>query len=210
MSERSMLIGRVHAARRRLGLDDAAYREMLHRITGKSSSAELNLSELQAVLDVIGPRGRSQALHPHGKKVQALWLSGWNLGLVRDRSEAAMRSFIKRQTGIDHHRWLIDARDATRVIEGLKAWLARDGEVAWWAWDDPARAVIDAQWRRLGDLGALPDDDIDAYAMTLSGRDTVRATTQDLILIQRALGRRLRGALARERKREEADARQLH
>jgi len=38
----------------------------------------------------------------------------------------------------------------------------------------------------------------------------VRATTQDLIRIQRALGRRLRGALARERKREEADARQLH
>ena len=60
-----------------------------------------------------------------------MWIAGWNLGVVRDRDDAAMIGFIKRQAKVDHTRFLHHHADATSAIEGLKAWLARDGGVDW-------------------------------------------------------------------------------
>lgn len=41
----------IHVAKKALGLEDDAYRAILVNVTGKSSSASLNASERQAVLD---------------------------------------------------------------------------------------------------------------------------------------------------------------
>lgn len=126
----------IHVARKQLGLDEDTYRAMLRRLTGKESAAALTERERQAVVEELRRRGfksvskgtRKRLEGPFAKKFQALWIAGWNLGVVDDRRDEAMAAFVKRQTGIDQLRWVRDAEDAARAIEALKAWLARPVE----------------------------------------------------------------------------------
>jgi hypothetical protein len=80
-----------------------------------------------------------------------------------------MIAFVKRQTGLDHTRFLTDAADAARAIEALKAMCARAGVV--WPKGEASRdpcarklAVIEAQARILRD-GPVPTFDLELYAL---------------------------------------------
>jgi CRISPR/Cas system CMR-associated protein Cmr5 small subunit len=130
----------LHIAKKQLGLDDNTWRDLLERETGKRSSKDMSDGERGRVLDVLKSQGfkpasRSSRKGLEGKyagKLQALWIAGWNLGLMRENgADAALLAFVKRQTGIDHTRFLRYHDDATKAIEALKAWLARDGGVDW-------------------------------------------------------------------------------
>lgn len=66
-------------------------------------------------------------------------MSGWHLGVVRDRTDAALLAFLERQTGLEHTRFLVDAASARRMIESLKGWLAREAGVEW-----PASGSVEA------------------------------------------------------------------
>lgn len=46
---RTALIAKIHIAKKQLGLDDATYRDVLERVTGKTSCKEMQLDELKAV-----------------------------------------------------------------------------------------------------------------------------------------------------------------
>ena len=96
--------------------------------------------------------------------LRALWISAWHLGLTRSRDDAALMAFVARQTGADHPRFLTDPADAAKAIEGMKAWIARDGGVEWPTEGDARRtglalswlrkeAVAEAAVRRLASLG---------------------------------------------------------
>lgn len=158
----------IHVAKRQLGLDDETYRGALKAITGKTSAGDMTPAEHEKVLAEFRRRGfkaasggRNRPLEGRfAKKLQALWIGAWNLGLVRNRDDHALIAFCRRQTGIDEIRFLHRPGDAARVIEALKGWMARDAGVEWPAEDD-ARAVklaiIAAQHRLLGD--SLPLDD---------------------------------------------------
>ena len=67
---------------------------------------------------------------PVRRKVRALWVSGYHLGLIENENDAAMRAFIKRQLRIDHENWM-NPQIADKVIEALKAWLVREASVNW-------------------------------------------------------------------------------
>jgi hypothetical protein len=129
----------LHIAKKQLGLDDDTWRDLLERETGRRSSKDMSDGERGRVLDVLKSQGfkpasRSSRKGLEGKyagKLQALWIAGWNLGLIGNRDDAALLAFVKRQTGIDHTRFLRYHDDATKAIEALKAWLARDGGVDW-------------------------------------------------------------------------------
>jgi phage gp16-like protein len=148
----------IHGARRRIGLDEDTYRDVLERVTGKRSLRAMNEAERRAVLNELnGDRPGATALltGPYAKKCQALWIAGWNLGVFRDRTDAAMLTFIKRQTGIENMAWLRDAGDAKKVIEALKSWIAREGDVDWHSrgprdYRDEQDRIIEAQARLLG------------------------------------------------------------
>lgn len=150
-------IAAMHVAKKQLGLDDETYRAALVQVTGKTSSADMTEAERQNVLEHFrtrGFKGSSTARRKplEGKfagKLQALWIAGWNLGLVRDRDDRALIAFVKRQTGIDHVRFLRHGADAMKAIEALKGWLERAGGVDWRAHKDPADCVLDAQIRRI-------------------------------------------------------------
>jgi hypothetical protein len=57
--------------------------------------------------------------------VRVLWDRLNGAGVLRDASERALNSFVRRQTGIDRVEWLLDPRECNRVIEALKQMLAR-------------------------------------------------------------------------------------
>lgn len=130
---------KVQIARKDLGLREDDYRSILERLTGKTSSAACSDAELGRVLDefkakgwtpkvVAGGKARTgtapipnrPADHPSARKARALWLSLWNLGEVRDPSEAALEAFARRQLGVDRLQWA-DQGTTYKLIEALKA-----------------------------------------------------------------------------------------
>lgn len=129
----------IHVAKKQLGLDDDTYRAVLVRVTGKDSTRAMSETERQRVVEEMRRRGFTKASNGarkrlqgrFAKKLQALWIAGWNLGIVSNRDDAVLIAFVKRQTGIDHVRFVHDPEDAAKAIEALKAWLEREGGVNW-------------------------------------------------------------------------------
>lgn len=173
----SAVLKAIHATRRDLGLEEDDYRAVLERITGKRSARDLDDAARKAVLTEmrrLGGQAKRGLDGPFAPKLVALWLSAWNLGLVRKRDDAALIAFVERQTGIAHVRWLREPSDAARAIEALKAWMARDAGVEWPKAQDARSAklaVIDAQRRLLGEASARIRDMLDMDAtITALGR----------------------------------------
>ena len=128
----------IHAKRRVLGYeaDEDAWRDILERVTGQRSAKGLTPKQAQAVCDELDRLGagkapsspaRTRLEGPYAKKLQALWLLCWNLGLVESRKDEALAAFAVRQTGLGHASWVREHRDAVAVIEALKAMLERGG-----------------------------------------------------------------------------------
>lgn len=147
----------IHVAKKQLGLDDDTYRAVLRRVTGKSSTADMDDRERQRVVEHFRKEGFKPAAGKRRKLdgnyapvLQALWIGAWNLGIVRDESDAALLAFVKRQTGIDHVRFLRDQDDAMKAIEALKGWMHRAAGVDWskgrhipdWQQTPPARIAV--------------------------------------------------------------------
>lgn len=132
-------LAKVHIARKQLALEEDSYRALLRRMTGKDSASAMAIAELDLVLnefkrlgfsDAPARRFRKPAHHPHVRKVFALW---WALKPhLQNGSDGALRAFVRRQTksdmtpdGVSAPEFL-DPEQANLVIEGLKAWLARE------------------------------------------------------------------------------------
>ncbi|ACE99217.1 Mu-like prophage protein GP16 [Rhodopseudomonas palustris TIE-1] len=150
-------IAMIHVLAKQAGLDEDCRRDAIERITGKRSARELTAVEGSAVIDHLKSLSKAADIDgPYGKKLRALWISGWHLGVVHNRTDKAMLSFVERQTGIERTRWLRAAADARKAVEALKLWISREGGVQWPAGDDPIavrRAVIEAQQLRLAAFG---------------------------------------------------------
>lgn len=157
-------IAAIHVAKKQLGLDDDTYRALLIRLTGKTSAGDMTETERNKVVSELRRQGfkpassgtRKPLEGRFAKKLQALWIAGWNLGVVDNRDDAALLAFVKRQSGLDHVRFLHDAEDASKAIEALKAWLARVAKVDWsdgnhlqtWLRASGAKIAL-AQWQIL-------------------------------------------------------------
>lgn len=132
--QRNTDLAKIHIARQQLGMNDDDYRAMLLTIGRVKSSAQLDVygrSRVLAHLASLGwkpsPRGkprRAVSAQPQDKKIRALWLELAVKGAVRDRSEDALLSYVRRLTGCDRLEW-ITSKQASIVIESLKSWLSR-------------------------------------------------------------------------------------
>lgn len=194
----------IHVAKKQLGLDEDTYRAALVSITGKASTREMTEAERNKVVAVFRDRGFKPAEKglqgPFAKKLQALWIAAWNLGIVQDRRDSAMLAFIKRQTGIDHTRFLIDAGDARKAVEALKAWMARVGRVDWsdgaevaeWL-RQPGAQIAVAQWQILARAGEM-EHTITAFRTMVAtmARPVDQMTERDWQTVMNALGDRVR------------------
>lgn len=154
----------IHTGLRWIGLSDESDRRALYvRITGRDHLTAMDEQQHDAVLAEIRrlgfetPNGRRTVRKSlsgrYAHKLQALWIAGWNLGVFRDRDDAALEAFVRRQTGLERERFLHHAGDAALVIEALKGWLAREAGVDWSdrkmmpAWQkQPGYRIAWAQW----------------------------------------------------------------
>lgn len=142
---RRALLAKVHLAKKDLRLDDDTYRDILELITGRRSSAECSVGELETLVahfraqgfvpKVVGAgksgtapvpgRGRA-ADHPVAKKARAMWISLHQLGEVENPSEQALEAFAKRQLRVERMQWM-DQSLGFKLIEALKDWAEREG-----------------------------------------------------------------------------------
>jgi hypothetical protein len=195
----------IHVARKQLGLDDETYRAVLVRVTGKASSKDMSERERGQVLDELRRQGfkpSKKALEGRfAKKLQALWIAAWNLGIVRNRADAALISFVQRQTGIEHVRFLHHPEDADKAIEALKAWMTREAGVDWTlgqhmaGWERmPGAKIAMAQWQLLAKAGeALPPfHAFKSYCEDHSFNPLDRMTAGEWAGIMNRLGERIR------------------
>jgi alkanesulfonate monooxygenase SsuD/methylene tetrahydromethanopterin reductase-like flavin-dependent oxidoreductase (luciferase family) len=179
----------LQAARRSFGMDDDDYRAWLAREAGVGSTRDLTRAQAAALLDQLNRRGRrapaATASGRYTAKLRALWISAWHLGVVRERDDRALIAFVERQTGLTHTRFLTDAKEASKAIEALKSWIARQAGVVWPKDGGDAlsakRAVLRAQARMLaGEHGVnaltlhVPDDQLDV-SIAEFGRQIRRA-----------------------------------
>lgn len=188
-------IAAIHADAKRLGMDDASRRDLMEAISGKRSAADLSALEAEAVIrrmKSLGGRPMSAvAAGKYAPILRALWLSAYHLGAVRQRDDRALHAFVRRQTHIDHTRFLTDWTQANQTIIAIKAMCARAG-VEWPAGRNAdvaaqKRAVVFAIIRRLAAAGVAVE------APRMDGLDNAA-----LDRIQARLGVRLRTALGME------------
>ena len=178
---RKRQLAAIHAAKRTAGLDDEAYRDVLHRVTGRRSSKDMTAEERSRALGELNrlggrPPGLVNRGHPGPRaankwqaKARALWVSLYWLGVVGSRDDGALAAFVKRTAGVDRPEWLA-AKSGSKVIEGLKAWAAREAGVDWEEAGDPRVCVLRAQWRRLAAIGQVRIADPDGLDAWLQGR----------------------------------------
>lgn len=140
----SRAIAKIHIAKKELLLHEDDYRDILERCTGLRTSIGMNDKQIGAVLDEFkrlgwkpkvinggNPRLPSQrhiAEFDAAKKCRALWISLWQLGAIRDKSESALEAFAKRQLKVDAFKWA-NQQEVFKVIEALKAMAERNGWV---------------------------------------------------------------------------------
>ncbi|MFC3074668.1 regulatory protein GemA [Shinella pollutisoli] len=162
----STAIRAIHTGFRQLGItEDDDKRSLYVRVTGEPRLSLMKPAQQDAVLAELRrlgfasadarPAGRRQLTGKYAKKLQALWIAGWNLGVIHDRDDRAMLGFVKDQTGVDDTRFLHDPADGRAAVEGLKAWLKREAGVRFgttcgqeWLAADGAK-IAWAQWRIL-------------------------------------------------------------
>jgi phage gp16-like protein len=141
------LIAKIHIAKKQLGLDDDLYRDVLAAVAnGKTSCANMNVTELQSVLDHFKAKGfktvkskkagrlsppSGTAKLPEIDKIRAIWITMAQHGIVKDSSETALNAYVKRMTstlnqgaGVESVAW-VNPSQAIRVLEALKQWHRR-------------------------------------------------------------------------------------
>lgn len=139
------LHAKIHVVCKQLGIQENDRRDLYERVTatetqpGKRSLTQMNFSEQKLVVKELNRLGfkptstgvRKRLEGKYAPKLQALWIAAWNLGLIRNKSDQALLAFVKRQTKVDHTRFLRHAEDANKAIEALKGWMAREANVDW-------------------------------------------------------------------------------
>lgn len=136
---RSRSLAALHAGKRALGWDDETYRAFVHGYTGRDSAADCTVEQLASLLDQMRARGFQRApgakeystTQPRSQldKARALWGELDALGALRSPGEAGFCAYVERMTGRSRPEWCTPEQ-LSRVIEGLKAWTARERRAA--------------------------------------------------------------------------------
>jgi phage gp16-like protein len=165
-------LAKLQIAKKEMALHDDDYRAILERLTGQRSAKGLTDAQIGVVLEELKAKGwkpkvvdggrkggasaRRPADSPTAKKARAMWISLWQLGEVRDRSERALEAFARRQLGVERLVWA-DEGQMFKLIEALKAMAERAG----WSQDlklcrpehhlkSLKARLVRAQWKKLG------------------------------------------------------------
>lgn len=127
---------KIQIGRKQLGLVEDDYRAILVRVTGKDSSTKCGPSDLEAVLAEFkrlgwkpARTGKPISAKAQVRMIHAIWKDMQPMLAVGGPS--ALRAFVERVTKDEAHPngvsapEFCDAKQANKVLEGLKAWRAR-------------------------------------------------------------------------------------
>lgn len=131
------LIQLIHVGKNQLGLDDELYREILESCTGKTSSKEMTLAQLESVLGRMKQLGfqveskdksgvKNLADDAQSKLIRHLWLQLHEAGQVRNSDEKALAKFIENKVGVSALQFL-STKNADMIITHLRQWCKRCG-----------------------------------------------------------------------------------
>ena len=140
------LIKALQTGRRKLGMTDEEYRGLLSSVTGGRTTSSKELSgEALAALRKAGFRTTAD---PQIRKIKSLWYEMHDLGIVRNRSDQAIETYIRRITRAQKIEWC-SVEQLQLVIETLKNWVDRIEEPAarehlqrFFSEQQPATAVV--------------------------------------------------------------------
>lgn len=203
-------IAAIHVARRLLNIDEETSRDLYERVTGKRSLRAMTVYEHGAVIEEMKRQGFEPLVKKGSRRaltgryapvLRALWLSAWNLGVIRNRDDQALIAFVARQTQIDHVNWVTDPGSAAQAIEALKAWIRREaqddglfrtekGRDDWR--NNPKVQVLQAQWLILNRAGAAPEVTFSGSMSTDEWRAVTMCKAEVIHAVQARFGRLVR------------------
>lgn len=122
------------------GWDDGVYRQILRECgaterDGRISATTMTVPQLEQALEALKragfkPRATRQSMArakgPLIDKITALWCALADAGVVRDRSDKAMRAFMCKFTASARLEWARPA-ELVAAVEALKSWADRTG-----------------------------------------------------------------------------------
>ncbi|MDO4897081.1 MAG: regulatory protein GemA [Moraxella sp.] len=132
-NDKRTLIAKIHIAKKDLAMDDATYRDVLVRVTGKNSCKDMSLSELKAVIKDLKRLGFTvkQTTKPkHGRKptttpereamLSKIGAMLADMGLHWHYAHG----MAKKMFGVDMVHWL-DAEKMYKVVQALAVYQKR-------------------------------------------------------------------------------------
>lgn len=197
----------IHIGLKQLGIAEDDARDLYERLTGERSLRAMGPDQHQALIDELKRLGFKPASKGSQKRLagkyapilQALWIGAWNLGVVPKEDNATLLGFVKRQTRIDHTRFLHYHDDATKAIEAIKARMARDGGVDWskrknlpdWTQANGYR-IAKAQHRKLAAAGLVNASELDVWLIDNGFARAPRMTGRSWISAMNKMGALIR------------------
>ena len=151
MTEKAKLIQLIHIGKQQLAMDDFSYREMVKRLTNKTSSTKCTVVELLKILHEMQQKGakvkhfakrgakptayspatgevkvKSEIAH----KIRAVWIQMGKHGFLADSSEKALNSYMRKvinkgKSVLVLNVGALNGNDASRFLEILKRWHRR-------------------------------------------------------------------------------------
>jgi len=124
-------LGKIHIAKKELGLDDDTYRDILWAVCRVRSAADLDSQgrfKLLAHFNYLGwkpARSKRPKMDAQSRKIWSLWYQLKDAGLLANASAKSLRTEVKKLTGRDDLRFC-DSEQKNMMIECLKKWLARE------------------------------------------------------------------------------------
>jgi Mu-like prophage fluMu protein gp16 len=146
---KTKLIQLIHIAKNKLNMDEVSYRQLLNRLTNKTSTTQMTAVELLKVYDEMKDKGfkvrSKKGLSPTSQtavvksnithKIRAIWIQMHKAGIVKDGSERALNRFMhntlfKAKNNqpnqlIKLNVQSLDDAEAAKLLEILKKWQSR-------------------------------------------------------------------------------------
>jgi hypothetical protein len=134
LTNRKSKLSLIHLAKKSVDLPDDAYRILLDGAAGVNSAADIEYEyQFNAVMKAFENLGFKSTQRGGGKKIRPQWTDQWGgtedqrakievlwQTCAKNKTEKALRLFIKRITRVDHPRFL-NVQLARKVILALEA-----------------------------------------------------------------------------------------
>lgn len=136
--ERKILLGKIHIAKKALGLDDDTYRSIILAAVGKNSCSICTDRQLLKVVKAFEAKGWKHKKNPNQyrkvpigradlEKIYALWGQLQDMGVIKSTNLVDLDKWVSRMTkGKRSSAQFLEESWAQRIIECLKQWIARE------------------------------------------------------------------------------------